>query len=91
MVHVELDGLTLVIGAVAVVLALGLGAGAGSVVGVWAGVLSALAGFVPPAVLAVAVERRQRNAKRKKEKQEVLHRFAPPKPTTDGEGKDVAG
>jgi hypothetical protein len=42
-------------------LAVGLGAWAGTEVGVWAGVLASLAGLLPPAVLAVAVERRQRN------------------------------
>lgn len=84
--RVGLDGWTLVIGGGAVLLAVGLGAGAGSVVGAWAGVLAALVGLVPPVVLAVAIERRQRNVKRMKERQEVLGRFAPPRPTRDGEG-----
>jgi hypothetical protein len=57
-------------------------------VGAEAGALAALVGLVPPAVLAIAVERRQRNVKRVKERQEVLRRFAPPKPTCDGEAEE---
>jgi hypothetical protein len=80
-----LDGRTVAIGLFAVVLALVLGAVAGTQVGVAAGALAALAGLVSPAVLAVAVERRQRNTVRMKERQDVLRRFAPPKPAGNGE------
>ena len=81
----ELDGRTLAIGVFAVVLALVLGAVAGTQVGAAAG---ALAGLIPPAVLAVAVERRQRNIARTKRRQEVLRRFAPPKPAGGREGEE---
>ena len=74
------------IGLFAVALAVVLGALAGTQVGAGAGVLAALAGLVPPAVLAVAVERRQRNIAQMKRQQEVLRRFAPPKPTRNPEG-----
>ena len=87
-VRLGLDGRTVAIGLFAVVLALVLGAVAGTQVGAGAGALAALAGLVPPAVLAVAVERRQRNIARMKRRQEVLRRFAPPKPTGDGEGEE---
>lgn len=63
------------------VLALALGAVAGTQMGTAAGALAAVAGLVPPAVLAVAVERRHRNMARRKRRQEVLHKFAPPKAT----------
>jgi hypothetical protein len=82
-----LDGRTVAIGAFAVVLAIVLGAVAGTSAGAEAGVLAALAGLVPPAVLAAAVELRQRNIARMKKRQEVLRRFAPPEPTSNGEGK----
>ena len=78
-----LDGRTVAIGVVAVVLAVVLGAEAGLHAGAWAGVLAALAGLVAPAVLAVAVDRRQRNLARMKEREEVLRKFAPPRPTGD--------
>jgi hypothetical protein len=81
-----LDGRTVAIGLAAVALAIVLGAVAGTLAGAGAGALAALAGLVPPAVLAVAVELRQRNAARLKRQQEVLRRFAPPKPTVDREG-----
>ena len=71
------------IGVCAVVLAVALGAVAGTWVGRGAGVLAALAGLVPPAVWAVAVERRQRVNAEAKERQEVLRKFAPPAPMTD--------
>ena len=93
-----LDGRTVAIGVFAVVLALVLGAVAGTQVGGAAGALAALAGLIPPAVLAVAVERRQRNIARAKaasrslqdemaRRQEVLRRFAPPKPAGDRDGE----
>ena len=81
-----LDGRTVVIGVSAVVMALALGAVAGILAGAWAGVLASLAGLVPPAVLAAAVERRQRIIAREKERQEILRKFAPPAPMGDGEG-----
>ena len=83
-----LDGRTVAIGVFAVVLALVLGAVAGTQVGAAAGALAALAGLIPPAVLAFAVERRQRNMVQTKRRQEVLRRFAPPKPTGDREGEE---
>ena len=76
-----LDGRAVALGVLAVV----LGALAGTSAGAGAGVLAALAGLVPPAVLAVAVERRARNAARVRRQQEVLRRFAPPEPTGEGE------
>ncbi len=83
-----LDGRTVAIGVFAVVLALVLGAVAGTQVGAVAGALAALAGLIPPAVLAVALERRQRNMAREKRRQDVLRRFAPPKPMGDREGEE---
>lgn len=77
-----LDGRTVTIGLLAVVLALVLGAVAGTQVDAWAGALAALAGLLPPVVLATAVERRQRNLRR----QELLDRFRPPEPTSDTTG-----
>jgi hypothetical protein len=68
-------------------LAVGLGAWAGTEVGVWAGVLAALAGLLPPAVLAVAVGRRQRNVARIKKQKAILRKYAPPKRTGDREGQ----
>jgi hypothetical protein len=87
-VRLGLDGRTVAIGLFAVVLAVVLGAVAGSLAGAGAGVLAALAGLVPPAVLALAVELRQRNIARMQRRQEVLRRFAPPKPTGDREGEE---
>jgi uncharacterized membrane protein YoaK (UPF0700 family) len=83
-----LGGRTVAIGLFAVVLALVLGAAAGALAGAWAGALAALAGLVSPAVLAVAVELRQRNIARSRRQQEVLRRFAPPKPSVDREGEE---
>lgn len=80
------DRRTIAIGLVAVFLALGLGAWAGTQVGAWAGALAALAGLVPPAILAMAVERRQWNIARMKKQQEILRKYAPPKHTGDREG-----
>jgi hypothetical protein len=82
------DGRTIALGVLAVVLALVLGAVAGTQAGAAAGALAALAGLVAPAVLAVAVERRARNAARVQRQQEVLRRFAPPKPTRRGEDEE---
>lgn len=82
-----LDGRTVAIGVFAVVLAIVLGAVAGTSAGAGAGVLAALAGLVPPVVLAAAVELRQRNIARLRKRQEVLRRFAPPEPTGKGEGE----
>jgi hypothetical protein len=83
-----LDERTVVIGVLAVVLALALGAWAGTQVGPLAGALAALASLVPSAVLAIVVELRQRNIARMKQRQEVLRRFAPPRPTGDREGEE---
>ncbi len=55
-----LDGRTIALGVSAVILAVALGGLAGTSVGAWAGVLASLAGLIPPAVLAVAAERRVR-------------------------------
>lgn len=78
-----LDGPATVIGVCAVVLAVALGWVAGTWVGSGAGVLVALAGLVPPAVWAVAMQRRQRVNAEDKERQEVLRKFAPPAPMAD--------
>jgi hypothetical protein len=80
------DGRAVVFVGLALVLAVALGALAGSQVGLWAGVLGALAGLIPPAVLAVAIERRARNVARRKRKDEILGKYAPPKPVGGGEG-----
>jgi len=80
-VRLGLDGRTVAIGVLAVVLAVVLGALAGTHVGAWAGVLAALAGLVAPPVLTTAVDRRKRNIALFKRQQEVLRRFALPKPT----------
>lgn len=80
-----LDRRTVVLGFLALILAVVLGAVAGAVVGVGAGVLAALAGLVPPAVLAVAVERRQRTAEQINRQREILRKFAPPKATGEEE------
>jgi hypothetical protein len=82
-----LDGRTVAIGLSAVVLAIVLGAVAGTWAGAGAGVLAALAGLIPPAVLALAVELRQRTIVRMTKRQEVLRRFAPPRPTREGENE----
>lgn len=78
-----LDGRTVAFGVAAVVLAVVLGAVAGISAGAWAGVLGSLAGLVPPAVLAAAVERRQRLTSRDRQRQEILRRFAAPEPVAD--------
>jgi hypothetical protein len=83
-----LDARTVAIAVLAVVLGLVLGAWAGTQVGALAGTLAALASLVPSAVLAVFMELRQRNIARTKRRQEVLRRFAPPKPTGDREGDE---
>lgn len=77
-------------GLLAVVLAVALGAVAGTLAGAGAGALAtlaALAALVSTAVLGTAVELRRRNIARMKQRQEVLRRFAPPKPTGDREGE----
>jgi predicted component of type VI protein secretion system len=88
---VGLAGRTVAIGLFAVVLALVLGAVAGTHAGAAAGALAALAGLVPPALLAVAVEMHQRNAARIRSREEVLRRFAPPKPAGDGDSPAGGG
>jgi len=82
-----LDGRTVAIGVFAVVLAVGLGAWAGTEVGAWAGVLAALAGLLPPAVLAFAVGRRQQNVARAKKQKVIIRKHAPPKRTGNREGQ----
>jgi hypothetical protein len=81
MVRAGLDSRTVAIGALAVLLAVALGAAAASTTGRAAGVLAALAGLVPPAVLAVAIANYSRNVVRAKHRQELLKKFAPPKPS----------
>ena len=83
-VRAGLDSRTIAMGGFAVLLAAGLGGLAGGTAGVAAGVLAALAGLVPPAVLAVAIERRARNAARVKRRLELLKAFASPVPADDG-------
>ena len=80
-----LDGQTVVLGVLAVALAVGLGAWQGTQAGPGAGVLGALAGLIPPGVLAVAAERRARKAALRREQQQVLARYAPPAPASEGE------
>jgi hypothetical protein len=65
-----------VLGLAALGLAVGLGAWAGTEVGVLAGVLAALAGLLPPAVLAVAIGRRQRNMARVKKQKAIIRKHA---------------
>ena len=83
-----LDGRIVGLGGLALVLAVGLGALAGSQIGAWAGVLGALAGLIPPAVLAIAIERRTRNLAHQKRKDEILNKYAPPKPASGGDGEE---
>jgi hypothetical protein len=73
-----LNSRTVAVGALAVLLAAGLGGLAGGTAGVPAGVLAAMAGLVPPAVLALAVERRARSTAHAKRRQELLKIFAFP-------------
>jgi len=80
MVGSGLDGRTITLGVLAVVLALGLGGWAGTAKGPGAGALAALGALLAPAALAVAVERRARNAVLAARRQEVLRKFAPPQP-----------
>jgi tetratricopeptide (TPR) repeat protein len=80
-----LDSRTVAVGALAVLLAAGLGGLAGGTAGVPAGVLTAMAGLASSAVLAVAVERRARNAARAKRRQKLLKIFACPVPVADPE------
>jgi Tetratricopeptide repeat len=87
-VRLGVDGRTVAVAAFAVVLAVVLGALAGIHAGVWAGVLASLAGLVAPPVLAVAAQRRHRNIARIEDRQQVLRRFAPPKPTSDRDGEE---
>jgi hypothetical protein len=82
------DWRTVSLGLAALGLAIGLGAWAGTEVGVWAGVLAALAGFLPPAVLAVAVGRRQRNLARAKKQKAIIRKYAPPKRTGNRERQE---
>jgi hypothetical protein len=83
-----LDSLTVRIGVFGVLLAVALGALAGHTAGVTAGILAALASLVPPAVLAVAMDRRSRNAARTRRRRELLEVFAPPRPTDDRRGEE---
>lgn len=82
------DGRAVALVVLALVLAVTLGALAGSQIGVGAGVLGALAGLLPPAVLAVAIERRARNLARRKRKERILGRYAPPGPAGGAEGEE---
>ncbi len=82
------DGRAVALAGLALVLAVALGTLAGSQVGAWAGILGALAGLIPPAVLAVAIERRARNVARVKRKDEILGKYAPPEPAGGREGQE---
>ena len=82
-----LDSRTVAVGVLGLVLAVGLGGAAGRTVGVVAGALTAVAGLVSSAVLAVALERRSRNLARVKRRGELLEMFAPPEPSDDKEGE----
>jgi hypothetical protein len=55
------DGRAVALVGFSLVLAVVLGGLAGSQAGAWAGILAALAGLIPPMVLAVAVERQARH------------------------------
>ena len=81
------DGRAVALAALALVAAVVLGAVAGMHAGAAAGVLGALAGLVPPAVLAVAVERRARNQELLQRKAQILGKYAPPGPAGGGEGQ----
>ena len=81
------DGRTVALVALALVLGMTLGTAAGSLAGGWAGALAALAGLIPPAVLAVAIERRARNLARLERKEKILDKYAPPEPAGDWDGE----
>jgi hypothetical protein len=81
------DGRAVALVSLTLVLTVTLGALAGSQTGAWAGVLGALAGLIPPVVLAVAIDRRSRNVALQKRKDEILGKYAPPKPA-GGEGEE---
>jgi hypothetical protein len=53
-----------------------------------AGALTALAALLSSTVLAVAMDRRSRNAALAKQREELLKSLAPPKPTGDEEGEE---
>ena len=78
-----MDSRTVGIGTLGVLLAVILGWAAGHAAGPTAGILASLAGLIPPALLAGAIERQSRNVARESRRQELLERFAPPKPTDD--------
>ncbi len=85
------DGRTIAVGVLAVILAVALGGVAGSRAGAGAGALAALAGLIPPAALAVAMEQRARNAARLKRRKDVLRKYAPPQPEGSGDGENEPG
>jgi hypothetical protein len=80
------DGRAVAFAVLALVLAVVLGAVAGTRSGAAAGALAAVAGLVPPAVLAVAIERRSRILARERARREVLQKYAPPGSPEEGEG-----
>lgn len=82
-----LDSRTVAVGVLGLVLAVGPGDAAGRTVGAAAGALTAVAGLLSSAVLAVALERRSRNLARVKRRGELLEMFAPPEPSEDQEGE----
>ncbi len=82
-----LDGRAVVLAVLALVAAVVLGAVAGTHAGAVGGVLGAVGGLVPPAVLALAVERRARGQAARERRAQILGKYAPPGPAGEGEGQ----
>jgi hypothetical protein len=82
-----LDSRTVAVGVLGLLIAVALGGAAGRTVGATAGALTAVAGLVSSAVLALALERRSRNVARARRRDELLEMFAPPEPSDEGEGE----
>lgn len=82
-----LDGRTVAIGVLGVVVAVVLGGVAYGEVGAAVGALTALAGVAGSAVLAVAMEQWVRNSAALRRRQEILRKFALPRPSCDAEGE----
>ncbi len=81
-----IDSRTIALTVLSVVAAVVLGFEAGVHAGAWAGVLTALAGFVPAVVWELTRDRRERNARAAGRREAALKPFAPPvaAPTADG-------